>query len=66
MARLRHPGRRPGRGRAFDALIAKLQGLGLVYDAAPNTAPSLWTTTAFGRSCAAYLVERGTALGSES
>lgn len=51
----------PGLRRAFDALIARLYALGLVYDEGSGRLDyePLWFLTPFGRTCVQYLGERG-------
>jgi len=51
-----------GLGGVFDALIGKLQTLGLVYDEGSGRLDyePLWFLTKLGRSCAQFLSERGT------
>ena len=51
----------PGLSGAFDALIAKLNALGLVYDEGSGRLDyePLWFLTPFGRACVRYLGERG-------
>lgn len=49
---------------AFDALIARLYALGLVYDEGSGRLDfePLWFLTALGRACVQYLGERGSVL----
>jgi len=51
----------PGLRGAFDALIAKLNALGLVYDEGNGRLDyePLWFLTPFGRACVTYLGDRG-------
>lgn len=51
----------PGLRGAFDALIAKLYALGLVYDEGSGRLDykPLWLLTPFGRGCVKYLGDRG-------
>jgi hypothetical protein len=54
----------PDLSGAFDALIARLSALGLVYDegSGPLDYQPLWFLTSLGQACVQYLGERGSGL----
>jgi hypothetical protein len=54
----------PGLSGAFDALVARLHALGLVYDEGSGRLDyqPLWFLTQLGRACVQYLGERGSDL----
>ncbi|HZM84772.1 MAG TPA: hypothetical protein VFC19_54310 [Candidatus Limnocylindrales bacterium] len=56
----------PGLAQAFDALIAKLRGVGMVSEESlgltvgSSSADTMWKLTQFGKACATWLVQMST------